>query len=344
MTRPLLVSHDTTLLDDLLRLAAAAGVEVHVAPDVDAARAHWRAAPLVILDSASALQAHGRLPRRDGVLLVLRTPDPKAWHLAVAVGAEHVAELPDAERWLIARLVDGGEGPSREGRIIVVRGAVGGAGASTLASTLALAAGRRGRALLIDADALGGGIDLLLGGEDVAGARWPDLAQAHGRVSASSLAAALPVLQGLSVLSAVRTAPHALDPDVVDSVLDAAERGFDVTVVDAPSRDPILEVLRPRMDAEVLLVPARTRAVLAARAQLTEALPTLHVVMREEPRGLSEAVVAEALGRPIDAVIPFQRSLAARSDNGECPSLRDAYGRAASRVLESVTALALDAA
>ena len=41
MSRPLLVTADADVLDDLLRLAATAGVEVDVAPDVAACRRTW---------------------------------------------------------------------------------------------------------------------------------------------------------------------------------------------------------------------------------------------------------------------------------------------------------------
>ena len=57
------------------------------------------------------------------------------------------------------------------------------------------------RAVLVDGDPLGGGIDLVLGGEDVPGVRWPDLAGARGRVPPADLAAALPEVDALHVLS-----------------------------------------------------------------------------------------------------------------------------------------------
>ena len=47
--RPLLVSNDADLIDDVLRLAAANGVEVHLAADAEGARSRWQLAPLVIV-------------------------------------------------------------------------------------------------------------------------------------------------------------------------------------------------------------------------------------------------------------------------------------------------------
>ncbi len=49
MTRPLVVTTDPGLLDDVLRLAAAAGAELEVAPDAGGARLAWRAAPVVVV-------------------------------------------------------------------------------------------------------------------------------------------------------------------------------------------------------------------------------------------------------------------------------------------------------
>ncbi|MGH3717204.1 MAG: hypothetical protein ACRDT4_27635, partial [Micromonosporaceae bacterium] len=47
--RPLLITADGRLLDDLLRLGALAGTELQVAPDPAAARPLWRDAPLVLV-------------------------------------------------------------------------------------------------------------------------------------------------------------------------------------------------------------------------------------------------------------------------------------------------------
>ena len=63
----------------------------------------------------------------------------------------------------------------RRGAAVAVVGGCGGAGASVLAAALAVTAVRHGgRALLVDCDPLGGGLDLVLGAEHVAGLRWPD--------------------------------------------------------------------------------------------------------------------------------------------------------------------------
>ena len=83
--------------------------------------------------------------------------------------------------------------------MLAVIGGRGGAGASVFATALAHAAPR---ALLVDVDPWGGGIDLALGSERDAGLRWPDLAAGGGRVGYPALRAALPSRHGVAVLSA----------------------------------------------------------------------------------------------------------------------------------------------
>lgn len=119
--RPLIITEDPLLLDDLLRLCAAAGAEPHVHHAVpeqsggggggsggrgeggsgDAVEARgsvgWESAPLVLVGDDAARRVRGA-PRRDGVLLVGRDlDDPLVWQRAVEIGAEEVLRLPDAE-------------------------------------------------------------------------------------------------------------------------------------------------------------------------------------------------------------------------------------------------------
>src|SRR5690606_25835346 len=57
------------------------------------------------------------------------------------------------------------------------------------------------RTLLVDADPLGGGLDLVLGWEQLEGLRWPALTQTDGRVDPPALVQALPRRGDLGVLS-----------------------------------------------------------------------------------------------------------------------------------------------
>ena len=174
--------------------------------------------------------------------------------------------LPDAERWLIDRLADSGEGTPRDGAVVAVVGAGGGAGASTFAAALALAAASRSlRVLLVDADPVGGGLDVLLGIEDAAGVRWPDLADTRGRLSAASLDQALPHVGGVAVLSSGREGATSLAAESMTAVLDAGERGFDLVIVDLPRQlDQAGEVALARADEALLVSVNRVRSTAAA--------------------------------------------------------------------------------
>lgn len=225
--RPLIITEDPLLLDDLLRLCAAAGAEPHVHHAVPeqsgtgggsgdgggasdggggggagAAGVGWESAPLVLVGDDAARRVRGA-PRRGGVFLVGRDlDDPHVWQRAVEIGAEEVLTLPDAENRLVDRIADVVEGAGRPALAVGVIGGSGGAGASTLACALALRAARAGeRTILIDGDPLGGGMDVLLGGEAAEGLRWPDFAASRGRVGAGALAESLPELHALRVLS-----------------------------------------------------------------------------------------------------------------------------------------------
>src|SRR5262245_23678072 len=89
--RPLLVTDDARLLDEVLSLAGQVGAEVEVAPDPAAARPRYGCAPLVLvgLELADAC-ARARMPRRPGVVLVGIRPDggdpDPPWALADLVG------------------------------------------------------------------------------------------------------------------------------------------------------------------------------------------------------------------------------------------------------------------
>lgn len=342
--RPLLVSNDSDLIDDILRLAAANGVEVHLATDAEGARSRWALAPLVMVgsDLAAGVAALRPIRRRD-VVLVTRQPQSEDWQRAVALGAEHVVALPDAERWLIDRLADTSEGAGRNGTVVAVMSAGAGAGASTFAATLSLAAAMRSvRVLLIDGDPLGGGLDVLLGIEDADGIRWSDLADTRGRLSALTLDQALPHVGGVAVLSWGREGPDAVTPEAMSAVLDAGERGYDLVVVDLPRHvDEAADVACGRSRETLVVALNRVRATAAAArlgAALESRCASIGIVVRNDPKGVSDDAMLAALHLPIVGQLPQAHELAVRADEGEPPSLRDAYGKACAAVLQAVMA------
>jgi len=337
-----MVSNDADLVDDVLRLAAANGIEVHLATDAESARSRWQLAPLVLVgaDTCSAVIA-ARMARRRDVVLVTREPTPETWQEAVALGAEHVVCLPDAERWLIDRLAESGEAPTRAGRIVSVIGSGAGAGASTFAVTLALAAASKSmRVLLVDADPLGGGLDVILGMEEAGGIRWPDLVETRGRLGASSLDAALPHADGVALLSWGREGPGLVAADAMSTVLDAGTRGYDLVVVDLPRHlDAVTELVLSRSDETILVTINRVRSAAAAArlaAMLDGRCGSLGLVLRTDPKGILDEAILSALDVPVIARIPAAPGLAGRADDGEPPGLRDAYGKACLSALRTL--------
>ncbi|MEU6173902.1 septum site-determining protein Ssd [Streptantibioticus parmotrematis] len=322
---PLIVTEDEELLDDLLRLCAAAGAEPEVSFGPPPYPGTWQAAPLVLVgDDCSA--AVRRAQRRPGVLLIGRDLDDQdVWRRAVDIGADHVLFLPDAERWLVDRIADAAEGVGETALTVGVVGGRGGAGASTLACALAVTAARSGRrTMLVDGDPLGGGLDVLLGGERVSGLRWPDLAEAQGRVSGGALEESLPRLHDLSVLSWDRGDSVMIGADAMRSVLGAARRRGGVIVVDLPRRmdDAVVEALS-QIDVGLLVVPAELRAVAAAdrvASRVGMVLRDLRIVTRGPfPSGLDTAEIARLLRLPVAGELPPEKGLLEAVESGAPP-------------------------
>jgi secretion/DNA translocation related CpaE-like protein len=330
--RPLIVTADVDLLDDLLQLAVEAGATVDVAPDPAAADRWYLAAPVVLIgiDVAVAFVRAG-LPRRGGVVLVGRheSGGPPDWGIADRLGAQHLATLPAAQPWLIDRL--SGMTRSAAGRVVTVLGGRGGAGASVLAAGLAVTGGRLGlRTLLIDADPLGGGVDLVLGWESLDGLRWPALSQTSGRVSPPALVEVLPQRGELVVLSWDRGELLSVPAEAMVSALDAGRRGQDLVVVDLPRRLDDASVLAlSAADRGYLVVPAELRACAAAArvaAMAAPHCPSLSVVVRgPAPGGLRAREVASALGLPLAGMVKPEPGLAAALERGQPPA-RDGRG------------------
>jgi secretion/DNA translocation related CpaE-like protein len=329
---PLLVTADPDLLDELLRLAAAGGTDVDVAPDPAAARPRFAAAPLVLIgaDQADAC-LRARLPRRPRVVIVGRTPAVEAaWEVAELLGAEHVAVLPTAEPWLVDRFAER-PGPVSSGRVIAVIGGRGGAGASILAGGLAVTAVSAGlRSLLVDGDPLGGGLDLVLGWEQVDGLRWPALSAAGGRVDPPALLKALPHRGDLVLLSFARDAvvgdPQLAVPgEAMAATLDAARRGRDVIVVDLPRQlDDAATLALQAADRAIIVVPAELRAT-AAAARISAAVSVhcedLAVVVRgPAPGRLKAREIARALGLPLAGSLRPEPTLCQALERGEAPA------------------------
>jgi secretion/DNA translocation related CpaE-like protein len=326
MSPVLLVTRHDDVRAAVLRLAALAGTPVQVEATGAGARSAWRAASVVVVGPDCT--GNEGLTRREGVLLVtIHPPDAATWQRAVEVGAEAVLTLPEAEHRVLEAFVAAGEPSQPRGVVVGVVGGCGGAGASTLGAALGLTAARAGSAALVDADPIGGGIDVLLGAEHTPGARWPDLAGTRGRLSAAALLDAVPRVHGLAVVSWDRGDPIPLPTAAAASVLDAAVRGATTVVVDLPRQvDASTEVLVAGCDVLLVVVPATVRATAASArlvARLAHLAPVPGLIVREAgaPR-LAPADITAALGLDLRAVLPNEPSVVAAALHGRPPVSR----------------------
>ncbi len=342
MTAPLLVTADEPLLDELLRLSAAAGTTPDVAHDVPSALRGWLKAPLVLVgaDLAEPL-ARAAPTRRDAVFVVLLAPSPdQVFQTALALGAESVAELPRSEGWLVERLTDVVDtGPAR-GLTIGVMGGSGGAGATTFACALGQLAGRSGSSVVLDADPLGPGVDRVLGLDLVDGVRWEALGHTTGRLSARALRDSLPRREGVAALTwYAGPQPRRLQAFAVREALSAARRGHDTVVVDLPrGADALTDEIASRCDQVlVAVVPSVPGVAAAVRLCGRFADPgVLGLVVRGQ--GVDDETLTRVMGAPVVVRMADQRGLAESIDLGFGPvrSRRGPLGRAASTALTAL--------
>jgi len=344
---PLVLTADLEILDGILAATAAADVEPTVCETAAAIRPFWSRSPMVIIGADQARQAAELLlPHRTEVFVVgppARLAEMSAW--SAPLGAA-VVSLPDGAGALSGAVADLTGNQPGSGRLVTVVGGSGGVGASTLAAALAVGATLRGLpAMLVDLDVLGGGIDLLVGAEGVAGWRWPRLGAAQGHLG--DLTGHLPRIAGLDVLSTTRDDPRPdpeqLAPGAVRAVLASATRTHRLVVVDLPrSLTPAaLEALR-RADLAVLMASAEVRGIAAARRmadtlrQTTEALAL--VVRRPRGAGNDLSVAAESVGVALAGAGGPDASLRHGAERGDPPgrAARSPLGRLSSKLLDRV--------
>lgn len=345
MTHALLVTSDDSLLDELVRLSAAAGTTPALAGDVATALRGWSTAGLVLVGADLVADLARASPRRrDGVHVVCwgQSPDP-LYAAALALGAEGVASLPRSADRLAALLSDVGDVGRARGSTLGVMAGSGGAGATTFACALAQVAARSGPTVVVDADPLGPGVDRVLGLEGRPGAGWGELARTSGRLSARSLREGLPRYADLSVLTWGAGDDRRLSAPTVREALSAAQRGHDTVVVDLPrAGEAAAEELLDRCD-RVLLVVVASLTGIASAGRLVARLPDparLSAVVRGG--AADPGTVARAVGVPVVATMADQRGLAEAIDLGLGPlrNRRGPLGRAASTVLGTLPAAA----
>jgi secretion/DNA translocation related CpaE-like protein len=322
---PLLLTSDELLENDVLRLAAAAGVVLEVRREPDHAVRAWATSSVVLVGADRATDTvRAALPHRPQVFVVAPGPaDDRLFRAAVELGAAAVVELPASEGWLVELLTDVIDEVRGRGRVVAVVGGSGGAGATVLSAALALTAARSGRALAVDLDPLGPGLSRTMGVDDAAGVTWRDLADSRGRLGSRALREALPGVGDVRVLG---HADHELttpEPVVVREALSAGRRGHDWVVVDLPrGAGPGAAPVLGSCDHVVLVArPALGTVASAARVadRLRVETGSLGVVVRTRGGTASAAEVARAVGVELLGELPEQRRLDEHLDLGLGP-------------------------
>lgn len=311
-TTVVVVSDSPALQGEVGRVCAAAAVGLVTAETLEASAELWSGAAAILIGS----DVRGALAGWRGPTIVVgaATDAEQMWRQASLLSADRVAVLPESAQWLANYLTRLRE-PALHSGVIGVMGGCGGAGASTLAALLAAGACARGQeSLLIDGDEWGGGLDLAIGMQDLPGLRWRDLLNASGAINPEQLAASLPRAHGISLVSwqlgAVDVPAAGIGPAIAE-VLKASSEAFETVVVDLSRSADGVSNLAGYCDAYVVLVPARARATVAARA-LIAALPSVPVgVVVRGPvgEGVDARMVADALGHPCLGVYPTLRRL-----------------------------------
>ncbi len=338
---------DAELLERVLSITAAVGIEPLVVDDAQLLRSVWSTAAMVLVGTDQAARTAGFGLRRRAEVYVLSDSDGSAaaYRWSMPLGAA-VVTLPESAGWLASAIADRGTHQVAAGQSICVVGGSGGVGASTFAAGLAFVAARSlRRTLLIDADGQGGGLDLLLGAERIEGWRWPRLKGVRGQIG--DLSGQLPRVDGVDVLAMARgdAAPGwTLRAEQLDAVLESAVRSHELTVVDLP-RFGGQEHWRAvdRTDLIALVVQGDVRGVAAAREVSRVIEPEsgrIGVVVRHgRTRLLAPDTVADGLGLPLLASIAEDPSLGLAAERGEPPgrSSRAPLAVACREVLDQLT-------
>ena len=361
--------HNSALLTEVVHAVAAVGSEVISVVDPRDIARHYSKAQAVIIDETTQPQT-AVLPARDAVFVVHPEPGPPPVPASgVAQGqrpqsgvVNQAFVLPAQSRELLMELGAAINAQPRinqeaelvshrrtrsyndRARVIAVAGATGGAGASTLAASLArMLAARDGRSLLIDAVSESGGLDLLLGVEDEAGARWPDIAVDEGTLAPHDVVAALPSTpDGVAVLSAQRSnvAEYTqLDSRSVAGIINSMREWDASTVVDCHK-----DAIPDGVDICVCVVTAQVRPVAAATGILARLyarrIPTVVLVRHRDWSGLEPHDIETMTHADVVAEIGTIKGLAKACELTSLPTrLPRVLKQACTAILEEVESL-----
>lgn len=319
-----LVTGDSTLADEVLAATAALGLEVRRVGEPG--QVQGSGLVLVGTDAASAAVGAQWVERARACVVGRDACEVARWSVPLRA---QVMVLPDQAPALTALLAAEVTGRGRgRAHVVAVVGGSGGVGVSTLVVGLAEAAVVAGlRAVVVDLDELGPGIDLVAGAEQGQGWRWPTLARASGEVA--NLTGSLVSCRGFDVLALERAGvggEMAMLPNglAVASVVRSLAGSHDLVLLDCGRGIGAVAVAGLEVAARVVVVASnRVTATAAARqvvVRLGRALAGRgSCVVRGGSGGLTGSEVAEWLGLPLLGLIPGDHALVSLIEQGSGP-------------------------
>ncbi|MCK0113126.1 hypothetical protein MWU75_13330 [Ornithinimicrobium sp. F0845] len=211
---------------------------------------------------------------------------------------------------------DNGPGGAANGFVLGVLGASGGVGSTALATACAVRAAAAGReVVLVDAHPWSGGIEIMAGTDATPGLRWADLQGVRGDVDPGRLIAELPAGEtGFRCLSWGPHPPGSMPPGP-DPVLAAVRAAAEVAVIDLPRPGSRHQEWWSACSDIVLVVDASVGGIGAASV-VAEAVSGLAGLVLRVPAAIDDGDLAAALGVPLLARLPVDRTVARCLDRG----------------------------
>ena len=210
------------------------------------------------------------------------------------------------------------------GRAVVVVGAAGGVGASTLAALLAARLAADGRpAALVDLAEGHGGIEVLLGTEGLDGARWADLADVRGPVGTGDLHGLLPRWGTVEVLGGDRRSGPT-DRAALTAVWEGLLAGGRTVVADVPAHaladGAVADLVRA---SRTVVVTGQDVLGVASAASVVPALgPGAGLVLRRRAGArVAPAQAGAVLRLDLLGLLPSDRRVAGAVDRGLGPAV-----------------------
>ena len=310
------------------------------------------------LDAARALRRSGRwiLGLYNPMLAADRGAE--LFRVGARSGINDFVPLPASDAELVAALaaIENGAGEARrEARVLAFVAAQGGSGATTLAvaSALLLAGSKAaGGVVLCDAGLQFGNVTAHLG---LSADR--DLIDLLRDLDAASTLT--PYLlhhaeTGLNVLAPPREAAEAerLKPEDLSRVLVALRRRFETLVIDLPPQVDLMTLAALDLADRIWVVTEAVTPAVVSTGRLLALLDEVglservRVVVNQYSSyegNLSEGLVAQRLGRPVDRVVPYDRAVVVGANRGvpfvlgqRRGAFAEAVGEVAGEFVESI--------